>query len=117
LSFAGHFDLLSALSAALESAREGVVQILSGLGGVGKTQIAVELAWRRRALYDVVWTVNATSGATVFADLAALARHLALVDETATLEEEAHAARHWLSEHGGWLLLVDDAEDSQSLEG
>jgi glycosyltransferase involved in cell wall biosynthesis len=114
LSFAGHLELLSALDLALESGR--AVQILAGPPGVGKTQIAVELAWRRRTLYDVVWTVNAASHAAISADLSRLARQLELADHATNPEEQVAAARRWLAEHDGWFVLIDGLEDVRLVE-
>jgi hypothetical protein len=109
LSFSGHSELLSGLDDALGSGR--AVQILAGAQGVGKTQIAVELAWRRRTLYDVVWTVNAVTSAAISADLSRLARQLELASHATSPEEQVAAATGWLAEHDGWFVLIDGLED------
>jgi glycosyltransferase involved in cell wall biosynthesis len=116
LNFAGQEELLSRLEIAFGPRAGGTAQILTGPSGVGKTQIAVELAWRRRALYDVVWTINAASASSVLADLVVLARHLECVESTATPEEHVEAARLWLVQHERWLLLVDGLDDPHLLE-
>jgi hypothetical protein len=58
--FTGRAGLLEQLHQRLH-AGEGtlVVQALYGLGGVGKTQLAIEYAHRFAADYDLVWWVNA----------------------------------------------------------
>ena len=55
-----------------------LTQAIHGLGGVGKTQLAVEYAYRHAAEYEVVWWVRAEEPATVAADYAALAGPLDL---------------------------------------
>lgn len=61
-NFAGRGDQLDELRAALgrEDATVAVLAV-AGLGGVGKTQVGVEHAWRRAADYDLVWWVPAGS--------------------------------------------------------
>ena len=115
LSFSGRAELLTQLDDAVQAETAGSIQVLVGPAGVGKTQVATELAWRRRALYDVVWTLNAANSSAVAADLASLARELTLVEAGASQDVQAQAARRWLAENAGWLLVADDAEGPELL--
>ena len=58
--FTGRAGMLDELHDRLRSG-EGtlVVQALYGLGGVGKTQLAIEYAHRYAADYDLVWWIDA----------------------------------------------------------
>ncbi len=56
-SFSGRDDELAAVHAALKG--DGVVALIHGLGGVGKSSIAREYGWRNRDGYSVVWWLNA----------------------------------------------------------
>ena len=63
--FAGRGDLLPMLRRHLtEKSTGAVVQAgaVHGLGGVGKTQLAIEYAHRYGADYDLVWWIGATPG-------------------------------------------------------
>jgi tetratricopeptide (TPR) repeat protein len=55
--FAGREEALAALSAALS--RDGTIAIVQGLGGVGKSSVAREFAWRNREHFSVIWWLNA----------------------------------------------------------
>jgi KaiC/GvpD/RAD55 family RecA-like ATPase len=73
------------------------MQAIHGLGGVGKTQIAVEYAHRHASDYNVVWWVRAEEPATLAADYAALAGELRLAPaETADQRILIDAVRDWL---------------------
>jgi tetratricopeptide (TPR) repeat protein len=52
------------------------VQVLYGLGGVGKTQAAIEYAYRRRDDYTLIWWVPAQSESAVLTAYAKLAHRL-----------------------------------------
>ena len=52
------------------------VQVLHGLGGIGKTQTAVEYAHRHKADYTLIWWVPALSETSILSAYAALAHRL-----------------------------------------
>ncbi len=85
---------------------------MSGLGGVGKTQLAVEYAYRHANEYDVVWWLRAEEPALLAADFAELAFALRLRARTEPDQRLAvEAARRWLAQNSGWLLIFDSARE------
>ncbi|MGD2113878.1 MAG: toll/interleukin-1 receptor domain-containing protein, partial [Acidobacteriota bacterium] len=93
------------------------VRTLRGLGGVGKTQLALEYVYRHAAEYHTVWWVRAEDPETLTRDLAALAAELGLADPSRPdPQAEVAAVRRWLETHGGWLLVFDNTEDPAGLE-
>jgi hypothetical protein len=120
--FTGRELLLTEVHARLTAADLAVRRVaLTGPGGVGTTQLAVEYAYRQRADYDVVWWVRAEQPATMLGDYGALggqgplAADLQLATD-ASQEAAVAAVRAWLEHHQRWLLVFDNAADPAVLE-
>lgn len=85
--------------------------VLSGLGGAGKTRLALEYAWRQGEDYTARLFATADSAEALQRNLAALCRPLALTEQQETDEsEQCDAVIAWLREHPGWLLILDNAD-------
>ena len=114
--FTGRSVELHALRQRLERADSAVItQAITGLGGVGKTQLAARYVECHRAQYDIVVWVHAEDSGV--ADLAALALTLGLpVDDLAPEERAAHALR-WLEGcQERWLLILDNLAGPEHLD-
>jgi len=111
-AFTGREQLLAELADQLElGAATAVTQALQGGGGVGKTALAVEYAYRHRAEFDAVWWVRAEEPATLVGDLAGLAVALRLAEAGQADQQVAVlAVRRWLDGHDRWLLVLDNAQ-------
>ena len=115
--FIGREGLLEAVREALLSGDRAVVQALYGMGGVGKTQLAIEYTHRHAAAYDVVWWVNAEQPGLIGGQFAALASALGCVKPGAGLDEVRRSVLGILRERGRWLLVFDNAESSEGIAG
>lgn len=120
--FKGREGFLAELRESLRHAVNGhataiVGKALHGLGGVGKTRLAVEYAWRHEADYSALLFVVADSPENLRRNLAALVKPevLDLPEQEATEEEvRVAAALRWLHEHPGWFLILDNADAEEA---
>lgn len=111
--FLGRADVLRALASSLSATGTGdVTQAIHGLGGIGKSELALQYASGHRAAYPLIWWITADGPERLEAGLAELARCLhttsVLLDTTTT--DAARWATLWLQSHPGWLLVLDDVE-------
>jgi len=116
-SFTGREDELAALDKALGSEdRVLITQAVTGLGGVGKSQLAARYAHTRSGAYDLVAWIAAEEGGT--GDLARLAARLGLKVEGLSPDERAQLALEWFAETDRrWLLVLDNIESAEQLQG
>jgi hypothetical protein len=70
--FTGRDQVLVALRDLLTGGDRAVVQALHGMGGVGKTQLATEYAWRFAGAYELAWWVDAEQAGLIGDQFAAL---------------------------------------------
>lgn len=91
---------------------------LQGLAGVGKTQLAIEYAFRFAADYDVVWWVPAVHVAEARNALAELAPHLGLpvTGETGEVMRAVLDALRTGEPYLRWLLIFDNAEEPADIQ-
>jgi uncharacterized protein YjeT (DUF2065 family) len=87
-------------------------QAITGMGGVGKTQLTLEYIYSHKAEYRVIWGVRSEEPTTMAADYASLAEDLNLPEkESKDQTEIARAVKRWLEHNPGWLLIFDNAQD------
>lgn len=119
VDFVGRPDELDQLDALLvRQERVAVTQTPSraaifGLGGVGKTSLAIEYANRFRSLYAGVWWCPAETRSSLTTNLSAFAATLgAAATQEADVEKGAKAALRGLAEgRSTWLLVYDNVRE------
>lgn len=112
--FTGRDELLMTLRERLASPRDSLpaIQALTGIGGIGKTQIALEYVYRYRQEYQTVLWARADTPENLAADGLRLAGGLDLpVRNNAEPEIVLTALKRWLQQHPDWLLILDNVTD------
>jgi len=118
--FTGREDVLTNLQAALATGTPAALtqpQAISGLGGIGKTQTAVEYAYRHQDEYQAVFWVSAVDDTTLREGFVEIARLLGLPQAREADQSLAvQAVKVWLEREGGWLLLLDNADEPKAIK-
>jgi tetratricopeptide (TPR) repeat protein/transcriptional regulator with XRE-family HTH domain len=90
---------------------------LSGLGGIGKTQTALEYAYRFRTDYQAVLWVRAETREILLSDMAAIAKTVGVAGKDERDQNGiVQTVRQWLTHHTHWLLILDNVEDFALVE-
>jgi tetratricopeptide (TPR) repeat protein len=102
----GYIENLRRMLAQGGSAALTQPQAIRGLGGIGKTQTAIEYAHRYRAEYSSGFWMTADSREALVSGFAALGPR-----EEQDLGKAARIGKRWFEAHSGWLLILDNVED------
>jgi hypothetical protein len=118
--FVGRDENITEIYEALQYNGSRKTAVVHGLGGMGKTQLALAYQKRHRHDYSAVFWVNSKNLDTLKQSYAAAARrihreypslvHLKVVAEGNDLDEAAEAVKRWLSSAGNdrWLVIYDN---------
>jgi DNA transposition AAA+ family ATPase len=117
--FSGRAELLDEIQQRLLNSailNRSNTQVVYGLGGIGKTQVALEYAYRCSDAYQYIIWIEANGESQLDSGYRELTRRLGIpvgdVDDTS---EVRHVLRRWLSNQSGYLLIFDGADDPEAL--
>jgi len=111
-NFTGRSSLLDGLRKDLTAGQHSA---LTGLGGVGKTQLALEYTYSHIDDYDVIWWVRSEEPAILADDYIELAVRLGLGKRTGKPVDLIATVRRWLENNTNWLLVFDNAQSPRDL--
>ncbi|KAK6384171.1 hypothetical protein LTR81_027439 [Elasticomyces elasticus] len=121
--FVGRSDELKDIHAALVGDGSRRTVILNGLGGIGKTQLAVTYAKHRKDSYSAVIWLNIRDEASVRQSFAIVAErilryypsatYVSSADPTGNLDDIVNAVLAWLSspDNTRWLAIYDNYDN------
>jgi len=115
VAFTGRDAMVIRLREGLCSGSRSVVQALHGMGGVGKTQLATEYAWRFANEYDAVWWVTAEQTDLIGEQLANFAVAWKLAKPGTLIEPAVQALFTHLRGQGRWLVVFDNAPNQAAV--
>jgi hypothetical protein len=120
-NFTGRTEMLAALHARLTSGDTNLTAVLPealyGMGGIGKSQVAIEYAFRHADDYDVVWWIPSEDPTHIRSVYIALAEKLG-IPNTGAVNAVIEAVRESLRRghpYRRWLLVFDNADDPQDV--
>lgn len=113
--FTGCEDLLAQLHMRFQAGQAQALSqplAMSGPGGIGKTQLAVEYAYQHRQDYQTVLWAQAENAETKASAFTTIATLLQLPEHHANEQEIiVRAVKTWLQVQDDWLLIFDNADD------
>ena len=89
--------------------------VLFGLGGSGKTEIAVHFAQQQRRRYKAVFWVNGVDEIHMNAGYRDICRIIGKVGGDSAYNS-TWEAQCWLSSHRSWLLIFDNVDDDIAID-
>jgi tetratricopeptide (TPR) repeat protein/transcriptional regulator with XRE-family HTH domain len=114
--FTGREPILNQIRSIFQSCHaSGLILALTGLGGVGKTQIALEYAYTYRKCYQAIFWINAVTHDTLSNDFTMIASLLDLSKQQDQEEIIIHAVKHWLTVNTDWLLIFDNVDSLEMI--
>ncbi|MER5268409.1 FxSxx-COOH system tetratricopeptide repeat protein [Actinosynnema sp. NPDC002837] len=123
VNFTGRADLLQELERRLVRGGTAAVlpETLHGMGGVGKSHLAIEYAYRNRANFDLIWWVPAERSVKIVNSLVELGQRLDLVvgsEANVAVQQVLDALRsgnhHKIPTN--WLLIFDNADSPDAVQ-
>jgi len=116
--FTGRQGYLEKIKALFDSGKAvALSQVITGLGGIGKTQVALEYAFRHAYLYDCVWWVNAESNESIIRDYTEFTKKRGLLKDNFEPELVIDAAKTWMADiNNKWLFIFDNVEQDDMLD-
>src|SRR6266566_308724 len=113
LYFTGRETYLQDLHTALNEDQRVTLCAINGLGGMGKTQVAIEYAYRYRDDYETVFWVEADERPKINSGFRKIAERLNISkkEEKLHITQVIEKVKEWFETHSKWLLIFDNVDE------
>ncbi|GAB7044094.1 MULTISPECIES: FxSxx-COOH system tetratricopeptide repeat protein [Catenuloplanes] len=115
VAFTGRREQLAALRGHLQNMGPVVIMALHGMGGVGKSSLAVEYAHRFAEDYDIAWWIDAEQPAFVAEQLVSLGSLVGWTPNLSDVSAGATEVLRRLRVENRWLVVLDNVESPEEV--
>ncbi|MDR0288578.1 MAG: tetratricopeptide repeat protein [Rickettsiales bacterium] len=119
-NFVGREALLDKIEECLDASDTATLVACHGLGGIGKTQLALEFIWSKFQKYKGVIWFDVRDRNTLTNEYIKLGRELNIIHDdggNVSTEDRAGYFKYWLEhpKRAGWLLVCDNAPNYKDI--
>ena len=97
-------------------AREQAIVAISGLGGIGKTQLAVQFCFLDTSKFEHMFWCSSDTRESLFVGFEAIADQLKIPRDVANPIATVNSIKHWCASNSNWLLILDNADHPAVLD-
>ena len=113
--FSGRVDVLEYIDSLFNKEKKDTISIcqtISGLGGIGKTQLSIQYAYNYHYKYKTcIWFVDAESSSSIYNSFSVFVQQFNLfLPKNYNTKDLQRAIKAWLSENRGWLVILDNLD-------
>jgi tetratricopeptide (TPR) repeat protein len=87
------------------------------MGGIGKTQLAIEYAHRNRDSYHGIYWISGVEEASLLSGFQDVAKITGCIDTSLNPADVATGVLSWLREQDNWLLFIDNLDNVSVVDG
>lgn len=96
--------------------KAALIAVCTGLGGVGKTQLALQYIHHAKYPYNLRAWFYSENKELLKSQYIAFAKELGLEEQEPSLEMVISFIKEWLAEHPGWLLVYDNVTNYEDIK-
>lgn len=93
------------------------IQVLTGMSGVGKTQLAIEYVYENEECYNYIFWIRSDTNSNLYHDYRAIGESVSVInDNDKDYEKCIKTVNKWLKDNNNWLIIFDNCEEYNQIE-